>query len=1031
MKFEQAYYTWGENQLSRYKRGLGICAASNLKDDFLDKCLRLGSVFQSEHTNKTAEFTLYSEEFRAFVGVGISPRAEGGDKRLNKLCHFFIPVESGKEQEPEEYYLPYPYDREIEDGAEVFQIEIPGTEYDYREILQKYGLNRKKLGGLLWKTYPYAFGEKDSLIFVIDREKHQIEEDAQIAREITWLLSVLVPRPEGRPNLYRNRLSYGVYTTDNVSAVRFVFTDRQQLGEDRYYLDENYQEDEKIPEVYLALADSALKSCQEVQMFLKEIFECKYAQRIQSSDLSMMYYRWKLNHREIVTQEDLKEYWQGILVQVVQSKWYKSFLMDYLKQAEKMDNQSLANAWVRGVFPELNRRYDDMTIEEQESIEEVAAKVISMIYEENRTNYEVFIKKLTDNQKQKVLQKIYDQEDSCIEKDIQDAQDIQKLCQYMELYKQLSGEEEFCRDVREKALGFYEDSDRSTRERLTAAMNQFDKKSWEAVMEYRIKGYDTWEDYAKYLYTEIPRMESCQVPMHFRKLMKFAYKVTGVEGKNEFSTMAEALIQMGDHQELEQEIAEFKNLKKRWKAEMQITQIQKENLQELAERELKELTLEQAREEWLKTVCRRLEEQELLEERLYGQLLIKAKDDVSKWQMKSRDWIRKYEGLLWKAASENMDWKLHCILIKAGTRNRCFKDYSFWENISYRKHFQDIYELLKRCERNGKDTSCVFLSYEDEEPEAGFTRSCYKIWRQVKEKGDIGVLIRKNQWKRRFGEAFLEFIEYLEEMILEQEGTLTEKDITNFFTLLLEEEELNGEYNLVCQKFRELQHTHRKFVMLVNNHKESIYQRDKAGDTWLSARIFLKVLAFEEVCRENLIDAAKTVKYCRQYGFDREKEVLVLKEGCEQVMEEIREEKAKCEEAVKSWEEEINSIRKLIEEREKQIEELKDLNSRDKAEIGRISGQKEDSEKKKRELDNILNRTEDELNPSTVKRRIEDLPDVVEKNLSEQKINKKTEKKAEIKIDRGIDKKNRTEDPVKKTTNNKTGFDAINFDILT
>ncbi len=227
MKFEQAFYTWGKNQLSRYKVGLGVCASSSLEPQFLDGCLQLGASFTAEQSFCTAEFVVYSPAFHTFVGVGVSPREEAGDGRLNKLCHFFIPENRDKGKEPEKYLLPYPFKSKIGDREEVGPEYLEEGRYDYGSILRDYGFSQeKRMAMVLWKVYQCVFQRTSRVVFVIGGQRPAQKDLSTTAREITWMLAWLVPVPKDDPDRYRIRLAYGVHTDQNVSAVNLVFTDR-------------------------------------------------------------------------------------------------------------------------------------------------------------------------------------------------------------------------------------------------------------------------------------------------------------------------------------------------------------------------------------------------------------------------------------------------------------------------------------------------------------------------------------------------------------------------------------------------------------------------------------------------------------------------------------------------------------------------------------------------------------------------------------------------------------------------------------
>ena len=79
MKFEQAFYT------REMITGLGVYASSSKDYEFQNKCSRVGSAFETEPGQDTAEFVYYSDDFNRYVGVGVSPYSYENHEGRNKL----------------------------------------------------------------------------------------------------------------------------------------------------------------------------------------------------------------------------------------------------------------------------------------------------------------------------------------------------------------------------------------------------------------------------------------------------------------------------------------------------------------------------------------------------------------------------------------------------------------------------------------------------------------------------------------------------------------------------------------------------------------------------------------------------------------------------------------------------------------------------------------------------------------------------------------------------------------------------------
>lgn len=529
MKFEQAFYTYGQNQLSKYKAGLGVCAASNREDGFLDKCLALGGHFESERTRRTAEFTLYSEDFEAFVGVGISPREDGGDGRTNKLCHFFIPAEGELAKEPEQYLLDYPFRREIKDHEDVYPWEMKPTEYKYQDILGKYALQGRKLANLLWKAYLCAFRKTGNLIFVIDGAKHGIAEYGQIAREITWLVSKLLPIPDKNPDLYRKRISYGVYTHENVKAVRFIFTDEEELGDNRFYLDSEPGQDELIPQVYGAMAEWAKESPEHFQKKLKDMMQWKIQKKdVEIDDLPLIYFRWKLEKNEVyLSSSELGDRLQPLVLRAMNSDWHKQFLVKYLMQEKQMDNDRLVLIWRYFICPEMER-YGGVSLEDKKEFEDAAARVIYMEFNQNKKNYDLFIKRLHEvpDIEKNVLHNIYDQKGmgEYIREEINGCGTITSFCECASRYSVLYDKAELKEILLERALLLYKSASKGDRKSISCILDRLDEETWKRrILGYIMDGHSEMNSYMDFLESEMNRIEQNYLEIYYIKLL-FLFK---------------------------------------------------------------------------------------------------------------------------------------------------------------------------------------------------------------------------------------------------------------------------------------------------------------------------------------------------------------------------------------------------------------------------------------------------------------------------------------------------------------------------
>ena len=154
-------------------------------------------------------------------------------------------------QNPGDYYLEYPFQAQVEKKADLPQLELqPDLNREcYEEKLRTYFPEKRKLAYFLYKLFPILFSEKNQLLIVLDQQYHKEQEWAVIAREVTWLASMLAPGDGVQAGEYRKRLSYGVYVHKNAKNVNLVYSDNENLNTERFYLDCSIDEQVTWPKV--------------------------------------------------------------------------------------------------------------------------------------------------------------------------------------------------------------------------------------------------------------------------------------------------------------------------------------------------------------------------------------------------------------------------------------------------------------------------------------------------------------------------------------------------------------------------------------------------------------------------------------------------------------------------------------------------------------------------------------------------------------------------------------------------------------
>lgn len=440
MKFEQAFYTRAYRGITDKdgEEGLRIVAASRQDKMFLNDCLSIGGRFytESECVDKTAEFVIYAKEFGAFVGVGISP-APGTDKvGGNKLCHIFVPVQHMDTKEnaprPEEYYLKYPFQKSYRQTGTLAPVQVtPYLNHDsYKKILHQYEFDQGKLAEFLYKLYPVMLNKRNLLLILLDRSLYQEAEHAQIARDITWLASCLVPGVGKEAAEYQKRLSYGVYTKENISVVNLAYSADQALYD--YYFALGRKPEEEAPEFFQILAQMALQSKQCFQTFVKEILEHHKKSRVSMSDFNELYFFWKLDHKKPVKQEECPITMEQMVEHATNSIQEWKVLINYILSVDNLGKNEMVMAWKYIIAPE-----NGDIIKESQEISAII-RLITLAYDNSRHNYKLFVERIPTSIRSQVLNDLYVKKDSCIKKHLEEISNIPDFLQVEELYHGLS-----------------------------------------------------------------------------------------------------------------------------------------------------------------------------------------------------------------------------------------------------------------------------------------------------------------------------------------------------------------------------------------------------------------------------------------------------------------------------------------------------------------------------------------------------------------------------------------------------------------
>ena len=321
MKAEQAFYT------RKMGTGLGVYAASVSRSDraFWEKCSRIGAKFEVEPGSETAEFIYYSSEFERYVGVGVSPASYANNAGRNKLTHIWVPEEAS--DDPSQIYFNYEFDRSFNEEQEYESREYEPvlTREDFGEILKKYAFSREKLAEFIEKLLPLVFGERNFLAMIFSEEKYDQKDLSQIAREMTWLASMLAPVLKEDRKKYCNKLGYSVFSEENIFVTNLGYVTRNKNYS--HYFEMAKEPETDISAVCMTLAEKALESLDAYEDFVKQLYNCRIEEKLNGKNLKTMYFFWRVqNEDQTFRRKELPIRWQYLLEKAKTSSHYKNLV---------------------------------------------------------------------------------------------------------------------------------------------------------------------------------------------------------------------------------------------------------------------------------------------------------------------------------------------------------------------------------------------------------------------------------------------------------------------------------------------------------------------------------------------------------------------------------------------------------------------------------------------------------------------------------------------------------------------------------
>lgn len=1075
MRFEQAFYTWGKNQLSRHREGLGVCAASRLDGEFLDRCLTLGSRFNSERTGETAQIVLYAEEFGSFVAVGISPRADGGDGRVNKLCHFFIPAEAEEYPSPDDYLLNYPFQREVEDGEEIgtWSPEEDLTEgqekCDYRGIMERYRLRGKRLAGLLQTAWPCMFGEISGFRILLGREGHEEDYDLRAAREITWLLSMLAPGSGDIELECRKNLSYGVRTRENMSAARILYTFEPGWGGQEFVLDQEPDEGELLP-VFIRMAEYAERSADEYKSFTEGLLKMRGGAGFRCSHLPRLFLRWRLENGEYVPKQDVIEEIDDILTASVSSRWEREFMEEYLLQAEDLEEADILELWGRFVIPVLRKENPEESGDGEGRMGSIVRKLLGSIYRLNPEDYEKMLRRTPDMARGYAVGVLYEAEDSPVRKQLEKLSSYRQLEAFISLYSDICRREEVRDRLISLAGELYAAADRQEREKISGLMlsDIGMKERWDGEMRRYVERDADAVSFLTFAAGEAERVERRYVPLYYGRLLYFARK-QDAEGsltddtEKLFSVCDSRLRGIAGEEIPVSEREEFRNLERKWEIRKINGKLRNSDLWTLAEEDPGRFEYRESRKCWIDCVVQKLRRGEHISDDVYKKLLGRIRD-ISYWKeireigQPSYD---EYMSALWgRSDSETRESSFKRKIwfrLEGGSGGK----YSVWNTVGMEDGLQD-FELISKIFRENPEMASEGFRKEGDPASVRVKKAVYSIW----ESSSRGEPIPAESLRSLNGQTckgqesrISSALRMIQKSLRSADGKqMTMTDFTNYLNIQKKRESIDQNAKKSqrerCRKYRKWNEQGSPLISFASEQARI----QGVTDPWMEKRIremqqFFLTMKFGKVTERNYKSAKMLLKQGREIFSDQIDEVTDLKQGCDN----FREGQEKRLSEVSDRRKKIAEKKAELAARKAEIEKgMADLDAEDKdceEEEQKIyawlkAEEREETEGKEEERQETESRagekTVQELN-ECVTRHIPDGAAMQEKEqITEQKLRPEPGTEPEPKLEpgtepapglepagtRGAEPRRKPEIVWEESRPQKSGFDAVNLDDL-
>lgn len=979
MVFRQAFYT------RETGTGLKIVASSDKSIEFENNCLSVGSKFETETSDETAEFVYYSDSFDRYVGVGVSPASYTEHAGKNKLVHIWVPENSSSD--PSDYYLSYAFDRNVDKNSDYGNKEfLPSLKReDYITILQKYALDVDKIAELLYKITPIAFREKNFLAVYLSENEYKHEELSVIAREITWLMSMLIPAVGEDRIKCRQNLSYSVLSKSNINIINIAYvTDTTDL-DNCFNLKE--KDSAQVPEIYRQLAKKAVESIDVYEEFLEDLYNCRLEERLSTENFKLMFLNWKIKYEHVsLNKKDIPVSWEKLIQRGQRNVKYRYFLYEVSQCIEDLSERDLAELHAY-IFK------NDQKAFVQDKYDEFISSYVNAIqkafFTENAKLYRIYLSIENEALKERIFNDLWENKNSenCISLDIMRTENASDFIERLKLYQCLERNPAFISQMHDIVINkkYYFQMDLEDRAYVSALFGvnaRENDTSWKDMLQEQIISFfRTDETYISFIEQEIGRIEENYVPFYFSYFLDNCQKAEDNTLRKQLQKIAYRFLEEYKNAVDSDDLKTFELLDLVWYQNDFQNRIENLSFEELTAFKdfgnyIQKYPVE-ACTDWYNAIISRMALEKpsdmIIENLVFGIPYAARISEGKKLE---------YMDAIWNYCGDHFDWRMYCSVKMDCVRYNIWSyidlcDISKFETItSYVERPNSGYILLINQRLSNLDSL-----------NAEFNRCCYLLWRQVR-------MGQNCDWSRfsafdlnGYAEEFGPFLEKLQEELSKRSSWM---DCLNYLAIDVKKAELlfKDKPETISDRwnsYRRLKELHEDFFYIILGLSNN--QKDKEISRRLTEmKLYNRLDNRNAVDEDNLDEMAALLYDSEELGLDSTIDLFEsLDEEYEKVMGNLSNEQNELQASINHHVNKRNEIEEQLGQLQKMLKELnatieKEIKIRDKMKQKRDNakkarkGKKADKHEMKITRDNIPGMKETPLPlPEQAQPREEDL----------------------------------------------------------